>query len=108
MSSEDFFERAKIELRKRQRRRSGYLCAFFLVLIVLFGLIRSSQIVFVFLLYASVVLEALTLSIFIARSDDGSLWDLLFTREQMGSVTTFREGSGAVNSLHIYVKYASR
>ena len=105
----------RVDSRKRQRRNTGYLCVFFLALIVLLGLIRSSQIVFVFFLYASIILEALSLSVFISLSESSwgkgrSLEDVLFMRESTGSVssTVFREGSDAVNSLYIYVKYASR
>ncbi len=101
--------------RKRQRRKTGYLCVFFLAVIVLLGLIGSSQILFVFFLYLSIILEALSLSVFIALSENSwgkgrSLEDVLFMREPTGAVpsTAFREGSDAVNSLYIYVKYASR
>jgi len=110
-SPEDFFEREKTDSRKRERRNAGYLSALFLALIVLFALIRSSQIVLVLLLYASIILEAIALSVFIALSESSwDIWDLLSRREQQKarSGATFLGGSDAVNSLHIYVKYGSR
>jgi len=102
----DYFEREKEEARKRQRKNARYLCTIFLVLIIILALLGSSQIVLVILLYASIIFEALSLSILIANGVP--LWDLLFMRERAKSMTTFRGGNDAVSSLHIYVKYAAR
>ena len=108
--------RIGIESRRRTRRNAGYLSAGLIALMIILGVTRSSEFILLALLYVSIVFAGISLPVFILLSEGSSSdqertnWDTLFS----GAPTSFSEsevtkgGRNPVDSLYVYVKYASR
>ena len=106
----------ELEVRKRQRRNAACVFAGSIALILFLGLLGSSEIPAVLLLYTSVLFAGFAVIGLILLSEDpkyhsgNSIWGSLFARKlSEGTSTSFLvEGSDFANSFYVYVKYASR
>jgi hypothetical protein len=91
--------------RARSKRSAGIVSAVLLVAILILALLRNSQIILVISLYVCIVLEGISLSVYIMYSmpdNQESFSADRRTDEDSG------KGNDVVNSMNVYVKYASR
>ena len=89
----------------QSRRSAGIVSAVLLAAILILALLGSSQIILVISLYVCILLEGISLSVFImySRPEDEDPFPKDPHRDPDGG-----KGNDVVNSMNIYVKYASR
>jgi len=99
------FEDEKSSSQRRSRRSAGIVSAILLVAILILALLGNSQIILVISLYVCILLEGISVSIFImySRSEEGDSFPIEPQKGGEGG-----KGNDVVNSMNIYVKYASR
>jgi len=97
-------DEGKSTSRSQSKRSAGTVSAILLVTILILTLFRSSQIILVVSLYICILLEGISLSAFImySRPED----EESFASDRRGG--DGGKGNDVVNSMNVYVKYASR
>jgi len=94
--------------RRRFSRTLTGVSVFFLVLILILSLLRSSQILFVAALYACILFEGISLTLLILSSNRDSPTINFESSSESGRFPGTAAGTDIVSSLNIYVKYATR
>ena len=95
----------KSNSRSQSRRSAGIVSAVLLVAILILALLGNSEIILVISLYICILLEGISLSVFImySRFEDEDPFPTDSHRSYDGG-----KGNDVVNSMNVYVKYASR
>ena len=91
--------------RSQSRRSAGIVSAVLLVAILILALLGNSQIILVVSLYVCILLEGISLSVFImySRPEEEEPFPKDSRRDH-----DVGKGNDVVNSMNIYLKYASR
>jgi hypothetical protein len=93
--------------RNRSRRSADVVSAILFAAIIILAFLRNSQIIVVIALYACILLEGISISVFMmysrSRSETGYSFDDTTKTYSAGG-----KGNDIVDSMNVYVKYASQ
>ncbi len=96
--------------RNRLRRTIRWYAILFMGLIVFFASFRSEEVIFVLMLYTSIFIEAFVIIVMIilseARGSEGDQFDLQEERDFIRNAKF--DGNNIIESLNVYVKYATK
>ena len=95
-----------IESRSDPKRASRRLSIVFIAVVLILSLLRSSQIIFVIVLYVCLLFAGISLAVFLMYSLPE--WRLGNFTESENVIEAGPKGTDVVSSLNIYVKFASR
>ncbi len=94
--------------RRQERRRIKIYVGILLALIFLFSILRSQDVIFVALLYISIIMGGILLIFLISVSEvRGSDEDSSSFEDEMRHRREY-EGNSIIESINVYVKYASK
>ena len=91
--------------RNQSRRSAGVVSALLFAATIILAILRNSAVVLVVALYGCIVLEGISVSVFMmySKSDAGYSFDDVVKKGKSGG-----KGNDIVDSMNVYVKYASR